>query len=58
MLVGILAGVIGFFLMKLCMKLITDVKLFKWIDNIDLAKIKLLAGPKAKAVRSPLRLLL
>lgn len=48
MLVGILAGVIGFFLMKLCMKLITDVKLFKWIDNIDLAKIKFLSWTEGR----------
>ncbi len=48
MLVGILAGVIGFFLMKLCMKLITDVTLFKWIDNIDLAKIKLFGWTEGK----------
>jgi len=48
MLVGILAGVIGFFLMKLCMKLITDVKLFKWIDNIDLAKINLFGWTEGK----------
>ena len=48
MIVGILAGTIGFFLMKLCIKLITDVKPFKWIDNIDLAKIKFLKWTEGK----------
>ena len=48
MIVGILAGTIGFFLMKLCMKLITDVKLFKWIDNIDLGKVKFLSWAEGK----------
>lgn len=48
MLVGILAGVIAFFLMKLCIKLITDVKLFKWIDNIDLGKVKFLSWAEGR----------
>lgn len=49
MIVGIIAGTIAFFLMKLCIRLIENVKAFKWIDNIDLAKVKFLGWAEGKA---------
>lgn len=42
MVVGILSGVAGYFIMKLCMMLIDKVKPFTLIDKIDLGKIKFL----------------
>lgn len=46
MIVGILSGVIGFFLMKLCMMLIAKIKP---IDNLDLGKIGFLKWTSGKA---------
>ena len=42
LIVGTVAGVIAFFLMKLCIMLIEKVKFLNFIDNIDLAKAKFL----------------
>lgn len=49
MIVGTFAGIIAYFLMKLCMKLIENVKLFKWVDNIDLGKVSFLKWISGKA---------
>ncbi|MCD7722641.1 MAG: phosphatase PAP2 family protein [Clostridiales bacterium] len=39
MVVGTVAGIAGYFLMKLCIKLISDVKPFTYLDRVDLGKI-------------------
>ncbi len=49
MIVGTFAGIIAYFLMKLCIKLIENVKIFKWIDNIDLGKAGFLKWTSGKA---------
>lgn len=46
--VGTIAGVIGFLLMKLCMMLIAKVKPFTYLDKIDLGKIKFLKWTSGK----------
>lgn len=48
LIVGTLAGVIGFLIMKLCMLLISKVKPFTYLDKIDLAKIKFLNWTSGK----------
>ena len=44
-----LAGVCGYFIAKLYIRLAENVKLFKQIDKIDLAKVKFLGWTKGKA---------
>ncbi len=39
MIVGIVSGVVAYFLMKLAIYLITNVKIFMWIDKIDVEKL-------------------
>ncbi len=48
MIVGICAGIIGYFLMKLCVMLIEKVKPFTYLDKIDLGKIKFLNWTSGK----------
>ena len=49
MLIGTFAGVCGYFIAKLYVRLAENVKLFKQIDKIDLAKVKFLGWTKGKA---------
>ncbi len=39
LIIGIVAGILGYLLMMLCMKLIRDVKPFTYLDYIDLGKV-------------------
>lgn len=48
LIVGTLAGIIGYFLMKLCIMLIDKVKPFTYFDNIDLGKLKPLKWTSGK----------
>lgn len=48
MIVGILAGTIGYFLMKLAMMLIEKVKPFTYLDKIDLGKISFMKWSQGK----------
>lgn len=47
--VGVVAGVAGYFIMKLCMMLIDKVKPFTLIDKIDLGEVKFLKWTAGKA---------
>lgn len=47
--VGTLAGVAGYYIMKLCMHLIENVKPFTAIDKIDLGEVKFLKWSEGKA---------
>lgn len=49
MIVGVLAGTLGYFLMKLAMMLIEKVKPFTFIDKIDLGKPKFMQWSQGKA---------
>lgn len=49
MIIGTLAGVCGWLLSKLYIRLAENVKLFKQIDKIDLGKVKFLEWTKGKA---------
>ena len=49
LIVGVCAGVIGYFIMKLCMMLIDKVKPFTLIDKIDFGEIKFLNWTSGKA---------
>lgn len=49
LIVGVVAGVAGYFIMKLCMMLIDKVKPFTLIDKIDLGEVKFLKWTAGKA---------
>ncbi len=48
LIVGAVAGTVGYFLMKLCIMLIEKVKPFTYLDKIDLGKIKFLKWTSGK----------
>lgn len=48
LIVGVFSGTVAFFLMKLAIYLIENVKIFNWIDKIDLGKIKLFKWTNGK----------
>lgn len=51
LIVGTVSGIIGYFIMKLCMKLISDVKPFTYLDKVDLGRVLKIKSDKVDSAK-------